>query len=409
MAGGTPGHAFERLIMNPQRAIKRAGVALLRARIADPPLSRWDPRPTLRVPGSEIHRAAFPAVDAHNHLGRWLRSDGSWMVDDVGALLAMMDELNLATIVNLDGRWGAELEANLDRYDRPHPGRFVTYCHLDWTLLRSRRPTEELVAQLHAAARAGARGLKVWKDLGMRVRDGRGRLVLPDDPRLSDVFEAAAQLGLPVLIHVGDPVAFFHRPDRHNERLDELRRHPTASRATGLNALPGLRGPGLPRLLEALESVVAAHPRTIFVGAHVGCLAEDLGAVARMLDSYPNLCVDISARAAELGRQPRVARRFIERFADRVLFGTDAFPPAADGYRAFFRLLETDDDYFAYSPSVPPPQGRWAVYGLDLPPEVLRRVYAGNAARLLPGVRPVAPSPSPPAEPAVRPDPQLAP
>ncbi|WP_250290878.1 amidohydrolase family protein [Frankia sp. CiP1_Cm_nod1] len=392
--------------MNPRQTVRKAGIALLRARIADPPLSRWDPQPALRTPASEIRRAAFPAVDAHNHLGRWLRRDGSWMVDDVGALLAMMDELNITTIVNLDGRWGAELAANLDRYDRAHPGRFVTYCHLDWGLLRSRRATGELVAQLRASAAAGARGLKVWKDLGMRVRDGRGRLVLPDDPRLSDVFETAGQLGLPVLIHVGDPVAFFRRPDRHNERLDELRRHPTASRAAGLNALPGLRGPGLPRLLEALESVVAAHPRTTFVGAHVGCLAEDLGEVTRMLAAYPNLCVDISARAAELGRQPRVARRFIERFADRVLFGTDAFPPAADGYRAFFRLLETDDDHFTYSPSVPPPQGRWAVYGLDLPPEVLRQVYAGNAARLLPGVRPVAAAPSPPAGPARRPDPR---
>ncbi|WP_131745319.1 amidohydrolase family protein [Frankia sp. Cppng1_Ct_nod] len=380
--------------MKPQRVIKKAGLAVLRSRIADPPLSRWDPQPTLRVPASDVRQAAYPAVDAHNHLGRWLRSDDSWMVDDVGALLAMMDELNLATIINLDGRWGGELEANLDRYDRPHPGRFVTYCHLDWTLLRGRRPSDALVAQLHASAAVGARGLKVWKDLGMRVRDGRGRLVLPDDPRLADVFEAAGELGLPVLIHVGDPVAFFRRPDRHNERLDELRRHPTAARRVGVNSAPGRRGPGLPRLLGALEAVVAAHPATTFVGAHVGCLAEDLGEVTRMLDAYPNLCIDVSARAAELGRQPRVARRFIERFADRVLFGTDSFPPAADGYRAYFRLLETDDDHFAYSTSVPPPQGRWAAYGLDLSADVLRRVYAGNAARLLPGVPPSATTPS---------------
>jgi predicted TIM-barrel fold metal-dependent hydrolase len=338
------------------------------------------------VPETTVARARWPAVDVHNHLGRWLSRDDTWMVPDVDAFLAMLDELNVSCVVNLDGRWGAELEANLNRYDRAHPGRVVTYCHLDWKLLRSREPTRALVAALRASAAAGARGLKVWKDLGMRVRDARGRLVLPDDRRLAGVFATAGELGMPVLIHVGDPVAFFDRPDRHNERIDELRRHPTAALAGRVGGIPGRRGAGLPRLIEAFESVVATHPGTSFIGAHVGGLAEDLGEISRMLDAYPNLAVDISARIAELGRQPRVAAKFIDRFADRVLFGTDAFPPAADGYRTYFRLLETDDDHFRYSSEWPPPQGRWAVYGLGLDDEVLRRVYAGNAARLLPGV-----------------------
>ncbi|ABW15884.1 amidohydrolase 2 [Parafrankia sp. EAN1pec] len=368
------------------RLARTAVLAMLRAGTADPRLSRWQPRPELRVPATTVGRARWPAVDAHNHLGRWLCRDGGWMVPDVGAFLALMDELNIMTVVNLDGRWGAELAANLDRYDRAHPGRFLTYCHLDWSLLRSRRPSAALVASLRTSADAGARGLKIWKDLGLRVRDARGRRVLPDDPRLSEMFDVAGELGLPVMIHVGDPVAFFRRPDRHNERLDELRRHPTAARAGVSRRFPGCGGPGLPRLVEALESTVAAHPRTTFVAAHVGCLAEDLGRVERMLDAHPNLVVDISARLAELGRQPRVANRFITRFADRVLFGTDAFPPSADGFRGYFRLLETDDDHFPYSAEWPPPQGRWAVYGLGLEPDVLRRVYGTNAARLLPGV-----------------------
>lgn len=350
---------------------------VLRSRIPDPRLSRWEPRPALRVPSTTVARAAFPAVDVHNHLGRWLRRDGGWMVDDPARLVGLMDEVGVAAVVNLDGRWGSELEANLDRYDRAHPGRFATFCHLDWSVLAAdpRGGTASLVDSLARSREAGARGLKVWKDLGLRVRDRRARLVLPDDPRLAPVFEAAGSLGLPVLIHTGDPVAFFDRPDRRNERLDELRRHPTLGLAARL-------GPGLDRLYRALEAVVASHPGTTFVAAHVGCLAEDLARVGRLLERYPNLAVDLAARAAELGRQPRVAAAFVERFADRVLFGTDAYPPTLAAYRTWFRLLETADDHFAYSDASPPPHGRWAVYGLDLPSDVLRQVYATNASRL---------------------------
>jgi hypothetical protein len=340
-------------------------------------------RSALRVPETHVARAAHPVVDAHNHLGRWLASwvgrDGGWAVDDVGALLALMDAVGVERIVNLDGRTGRELEENLDRYDRAHPGRFTTFCHAPWEALRAARGgTEAIVRSLGASRAAGAGGLKVWKDLGLAVRDGRDALVLPDDPRLHDVWAAAGELGLPVLIHTADPVAFWWPVDERNERLDELRAHPEWS----------FHGAGVPsweRLLQALETVVASHPQTTFVAAHVASAAEDLGLVSRLLDDHPNLHVDVSARIGELGRQPRAARRLLLRHPDRVLFGTDAFPPERAVYERHFRFLETDDEHFPYGtdPEDPQPQGRWRISGLDLPDDVLRAVYAENARRIL--------------------------
>jgi hypothetical protein len=340
----------------------------------DLPLRLYEPRPQVRLHETAVPRSCVPCVDAHNHLGRWLSRD--WMTSDVGALISLMDACNVATVVNLDGRWGDELEANLDRYDRAHPGRFLTFCHLDWSVLAGETQAP-LDKQLGDAARRGARGLKVWKDLGLGVRDVRGNLVLPDDPRLSDAFAAAGALGLPVLMHTADPVAFFAPVDRYNERLEELAAHPDWW-------FGGDSMPALSRLLDAFEAVVAAHPGTTFIGAHAGNCAEDLAWVARLLDTYPNLVIDIAARLGELGRQPRATRRLIVGHPDRVLFGTDCFPPSAADYALHFRFLESDDEHFDYSPGARvPPQGRWRISAIDLPRDVLEQVYAGNARRLL--------------------------
>ncbi|GAA2118379.1 amidohydrolase family protein [Actinomadura napierensis] len=340
-------------------------------------LADYAPRPSVAIPGTHVARPRHRCVDAHNHLGRWLTEDGGWMAPDVGRLLALMDEHDVDAIVNLDGMWGAELSANLDRYDRAHPGRFLTFCQLDWDLLRERDGVERLVRSLKDSHSRGARGLKVWKTLGLKYTGPDGRLVLPDDPRLVPVFAAAGDLGLPVLIHTADPVAFFAPADRHNERLKELLANPDWQFARD-----GL--PTFARLMDALENLVASCPDTTFIGAHVGCFAEDLRWVSRMLDDHPNFHIDIAGRLAELGRRPRAARELLMRHSDRVLFGTDAFPLSASAYRTHFRFLETADEHFPYAPDEEvPPQGRWAISALALPAGVLAKVYAGNARRLL--------------------------
>jgi predicted TIM-barrel fold metal-dependent hydrolase len=347
-------------------------------------LRDWRPVPRAVAPAHPVERARFPAIDAHNHLGRWLSGwigrPGEWTVPDVGALLALMEACNVVAIVNLDGRFGEELEANLARYDRAHPGRFATFCHVDWErAIASGDLGRTAAASLRESVRAGAKGLKVWKDLGLHLRDEGGELVLPDDERLAPLWEAAAELAVPVFIHTADPVAFFDPVDERNERLEQLLEHPEWSFAD-----PAL--PRFARLIEALEALVARHPDTVFVGVHFGGYAEDPRFVGRMLDAYPNYHVDIAARIAELGRQPRAVREVICAHPDRVLFGLDEFPPAREVYAIAFRFLETADECFAHSIEEVPLMGRWTISGLDLPGEVLRQVYAENARRIVPGL-----------------------
>lgn len=338
-------------------------------------LRDYRPRPMLRTTAHDIARAAHPAVDAHNHLGRWLTP--GWSTPDVDDLLNLMDAVNVETLVNLDGRWPDELGPNLDRYDRSHPGRFVTFCQLDWSVTGADGFGERLAEQLREALEQGARGLKVWKDLGLHIRDPQGRVLPPDDARLDAVWDAAAEAGVPVLIHTGDPAAFFEPLDATNERLEELIVNPDwwfGDRD---------RFPAFAFLLAAFERLVSAHPRTTFIGAHVAGNAEDLAWVDRLLTSYPNLHVDIAARVAELGRQPRAARSLIMAHPDRVLFGTDESPSHRQDYGRHFRFFETADEAFDYASDPIPPQGRWTITGLDLPQEVLRSVYGDNARRLL--------------------------
>jgi predicted TIM-barrel fold metal-dependent hydrolase len=347
--------------------------------LRDLPLREFRPRARLRVSAHPVPRARFPAVDAHNHLGRWLTEDG-WAAPDVGELVATMDACGIDAIVNLDGMWGEELEANLERYDRAHPGRFATFAHLDWRETAVAGFGERMAASLRESVARGARGLKVWKHLGLVFRDDRDELLAPDDVRLAPVWEAAAALGVPVTIHIADPLAFFDPLDERNERLEELLAHPDwwfGDRD---------RFPPAERLLESFEALVARHPATTFIGAHVACYAEDLAWVGRMLDTYPNLHADIAARIAELGRQPLAARDLIERHPGRVLFGTDLFPPTREIYAIHFRFLETLDEHFPYDPEDPPPQGRWAISGLGLTGETLEAVESANARRLIPGL-----------------------
>lgn len=284
-------------------------------------------------------------------------------------------------MVNLDGRWGTELEANLDHYDRAHPGRLITFAHLDWRALADPDPkagARALHAQVRDAARRGARGLKVWKDLGLAATDATGALVAPDDPRVVDALGLAGELGLVVMVHLADPKAFFEPVDRFNERYDELRENP------GWSFADRSRFPDFDTLIDGLERLCEATPGTSYIGAHVGGVAEDLDRVAHLLDTLPNLVVDIAGRIGELGRQPRRFRRLVEAHPERVLFGTDAYPLDAISLRTAFRFLETEDEAFDYAPEDEvPPQGRWQIAGAGLPAELLPAVYAGNARRVL--------------------------
>ncbi|RPJ39069.1 MAG: amidohydrolase, partial [Chloroflexi bacterium] len=286
-----------------------------------------------------------------------------------------LDALNVAAIVNLSGETGDVLKRNIEAFDRSYPGRFLTYCNLDFSGFGDPGWTSRTTKQFLADVQAGARGLKIYKELGLTYQDETGKLVSPDDPRLDDVWAAAGEAGVPVTIHVADPVAFFRPLDRFNERWDELHAFPEWH-------FYGPQFPSFETLIEALYRVIERHPKTNFITAHVGCYPENLGFVDQMMERYPNFYTDISARIAELGRAPYSARAWFIKHKDRILFGTDHRPSAAM-YQIHFRFLETADEYFSYDPYSPiPGQGRWQIYGLYLPDDVLRMVYYDNAARL---------------------------
>lgn len=340
-------------------------------------LHDFAPRSMLSAAVHQPTRPAAPIVDVHNHLGRL--PTGRWRADDPAALVAIMDEAGVQTIVNLDGRWGDELEQNLDRYDRAHPGRYLTFARLDWAECAVAGWPDRLARSLQDSIRRGANGLKVWKDVGLRIRDESGELIFLDDHRLDQVWSVAAAAGLPILVHTADPVAFFQPLDHRNERIEELLRHPDWYFGSD-------EFPPLPRLLDALEGMIAAFPAIPFIGAHVGCLAEDLDWVDRMLGRYPNFAVDLAARIAELGRQPRRTKALIKTHPDRVLLGTDCAPPVVGDYQRYLRFLETADEGYAYSDRDPAPNGRWPISALDLDPESAARVEGDNARALLPAL-----------------------
>lgn len=337
-------------------------------------LHAFQPKPMVHLPETQVLRSTSPAIDVHNHLGRW--HDGDWRVRDIPALVAVMDRCNVEMVVNLDGCWGDELEANFDRYDRAHPGRFTTFCRVDWSDCQNPGWPERLAASVEDSATRGARGIKLWKDIGLRVVDEHGDMVFLDDPRLEPLWQSIAANRMTVLVHTADPAAFFEPLDETNERVEELLRHPDWY-------FFGPQFPPLSRLLDALENVVAAHPGITFIGAHVGCYAEDLDWVDRMLTGYPNFFVDMAARIAELGRQPRRTKRLIETHPTRVMLGTDVSPPTAEAYATYFRFLETDDEYFPYSGKEPPGSGRWRISALDLNAADAAAVAGGNARAVL--------------------------
>lgn len=343
-------------------------------------LTEYRPRSRLRTATTLIDRPRFSVIDAHNHLGpEFSRGWGGRPVADV---LAALDEASVEMVVDLDGGQGEKLEQHLDRYQRAHPDRFAVFAGLAYEEWAENPDFGSMEAtRLEQAAARGARGLKVWKTLGLVARDRSGERVAVDDPRLDLLWQAAARLDLPVLIHVADPIAFFDPLDERNERWEELKAHPDwhfwPPRDQGSAGFATFD-----QILGELDRLLGRHPATSFIGAHVGCASEDLGLVSAMLDRHPNFNVDLAARMAELGRQPYTSRTFIERYSDRILFGTDeGFDPAM--YRLHYRFLETLDESFDYSVLDVPPQGRWQIFGLGLPDDVLCKIYRDNARRLL--------------------------
>jgi len=327
------------------------------------PLSHFHPRSMLVTPEHLPLRPRFPAIDYHNHLDAL----------DPRQVIEVMDACSIEHIVNITMQTGESALRMIDKFRQADASRFSTIAWMDWSGIERDDFAAITLDRLERQVERGAVGLKFWKDLGLSVRDRSGALLRVDDERLAPIFDKAAELSIPVMFHTADPAAFFLPIDAENERYEELAAHPDW----------GFHGSQYSKqeLLDQRDRVFARHPNTTFVAAHVAESGEDLSRVASMLNANPNVLIDISARTPELGRQPYTARNFFLRFADRILFGTDLLPEVSM-YRLYFRFLETADEYFEY-PSHASRQGRWNIYGIDLPDDVLEKIYRKNAERLL--------------------------
>src|ERR1700737_1461456 len=332
-------------------------------------LKDFYPTSMLHAPAHKVERAKYYVIDVHNHV-----NDAQGIEDPIplGRVIEVMDSTNVKTIVILTGMWGQKLQRVLETMVKPYPGRFIVFSQIDWSKIDDANFSQEMVAQLDDAVSRGARGLKILKDLGLGVKDKTDKLISVDDPRLDPIFEECGRLGIPVSLHVSDPEAFFHPIDNTHERYEELIAHPDWS-------FYGPQFPSKVSILEARDRMLARHPHTTFVALHLANWPENLDYVSAELDRYPNMMVEFGAREAELGRNLRRARAIFLKYQDCRLFATDNGMDE-EMYRNHFRWLETADEYFDYWGY--PGQGRWKIYGMELPDSVLEKIYHFNAERM---------------------------
>lgn len=336
----------------------------------------YDPVSTLKVEENVLRRAKYPFIDVHNHQPRM-------PTQDLKALAVQMDSLNMAIMVNLSGRgwtqdWneGSEhLKASLKNAQTNLPGRMLVFTNLQFKGFGEADWGTKAVKQLEEDVKAGAKGLKIYKSLGFSgLVDEKGRRIAVNDSRLDPIWKKCGELKIPVLIHTADVPSFWDPMDRYNERWLELKLHPNRRRNQN-DPIP------FDDLIGEQHDIFKKHPKTTFINAHMGWYPNNLKKLDSLMQAIPNMYVEIGAVIAELGRQPRTAAKFFEKWQDRILFGKDSWVPSE--YTTYFRVLETEDEYFPYHKKY---HAFWRMYGLGLSDEVLKKVYYKNALRIIPGL-----------------------
>ena len=338
--------------------------------LPQPTIRQYKPRSTLVVPQHPVPKARFPVVDLHGHPPPLTGPDA------VNRVVEAMDPVNVRVMVNANGTSGAGLAQALAAIKASrYPDRMVMFTAINVRDL-AHGSGARIAQQLEADIKAGALGLgEIMKDFGMRARKRDGTRLKLDDPELDPVWQTAARLGVPVFIHVADPAEFFQPIDYDNERWLELALYPDR------RYQDRTRFPAFEELMSERDRLIARHPKTTFVLAHMGWHANDLGRLGAMMDKWPNVYGEVGAILYDLGRQPRAAHDFFVKYQDRILFGKDSFQP--DEYPYYWRTFETSDEYFDYYRDY---HAFWKLYGMALPDAVLRKVYYANAMKLVPGL-----------------------
>jgi uncharacterized protein len=328
-------------------------------------LKDYRPASSLVVTRTEIHKARFPAIDVHAHTSmNNIRTRG-----DVADWMRTMDEVGVERSVVFTGATGAEFDRQAELFLGFNRDRFQVYCALDTTGIDQPGYAASAVAELERCYRKGARGVGELSDKGWGLQGKTGlprsERLHPDDSRLDAFWEKCAELRLPVNLHIADHPSCWQPLGPRQERTPDFQHF----------NMFGKDVPSFEELLAMRDRLLAKHPRTVFILCHFSNQGHDLAALGRVLDRYPNLYVDLSARDYEIGRQPRTALRFLEQYKSRVLFGTDMGRDKTM-YQAWWRLLESADEFL-------PGRVWWPYYGLHVPPSILQQIYRGNALSIL--------------------------
>lgn len=336
-------------------------------------LEQFDPQCMSKLKRSPISGPAFPLIDAHTHFGRLCLGEDYEALYDTAYMVERMKSHGVVMAINMDGEWGE----NYDRMLRKLEGFedfFLNFATVDVARFEDSDFEKHVYQTLKKHKENGVVGTKLWKNIGLGFKDKNGRYLMLDDPRLECIFKYSAEFGLPVTVHTADPPQFFLPIDEKNERYEELKAHPEWAFTR-----PGM--PSFDELMERFEKVLASNPDTVFIGAHM-IVPEDMELVSRWLDSYPNFHVDFADRLNEIGRHPYSTRAFFEKYQDRLMFATDTFWPNQELYPIYYRFLETFDEYFPYNLE-PGSKGRWNIYGIGLPEDILKKIYYKNVLSLL--------------------------
>ena len=331
----------------------------------------YDPPSSLVVEEHKLTRAKYPFIDIHCHYGNMATAN-------LGDRAKYMDQLNMAIMNNLSGRGFGNasddvISKSIENINKNYPGRFTLFTNIDFTGIEDPDWGAKTAKQIENDVKAGAKGLKIYKNLGIRSTDKSGKRIPVDDPRIDPVWAKCGELGIPVLIHSADPKQFWDSIDNQNERWLELKTHP-GRRYTDKEVQ-------WQQIIDEQHRLFRRHPKTKFINAHLGWYGNNLNHLSKLMDEMPNMYTEIGAVIAELGRQPRAAKAFFIKYQDRILFGKDSWVP--EEYSTYFRVLETEDEYFPYHKRY---HAFWRMYGMGLPDEVLKKIYYKNALKLLPGL-----------------------
>ena len=342
-------------------------------------IEEYSPKSSLVVEENPRNSAKFPFVDVHSH--QW-----KMPVMDFTNLIAEMDSLNMGYMINLSGSGFAAFAGNQKLMDitlteslenvkkQGVSNRFGVFVNVDFDKIDDKDFAKNNVEIIKDAVAQGVIGLKVYKNLGLNLKDNSGERVKVDDKRLNPIWEICGELNIPVLIHSGEPSPFFDHIDKHNERFLHARQKPQSFRNSD-------EYPSFDEVMQEQYNMFKNNPNTTFINAHLGWYGNDLDKMSAQLDDLPNVYTEIGAVIAELGRQPIRARKFFVEHQDRVLFGKDTYKKSE--FDVYFRILETSDEYFDYYRKR---HAHWKMYGLNLPDTILKKLYYKNARKLFPNI-----------------------